>query len=83
MTNTHARTTANVLLASAGVAVVYVIWTKPPLRRLAFQLARLWIGAYVPAYLAGQVRQAWLEAGRPRGQHHGTRIGEPAHPAHA
>ena len=65
MTNTNARTTANVLLVSAGVAAAYVILTKPPLRRLAFRLARLWLGAYVPAYLAAQAREAWLDAGRP------------------
>ena len=64
MTDANARTTANVLLASAGVAAAYVILTKPPLRRLAFRLARLWLGAYVPAYLAAQARQAWLDAGR-------------------
>ena len=64
MTNTSARATANVLLASAGVAAAYVILTKPPLRRLAFRLAWLWLGAHVPAYLAAQARQAWLEAGR-------------------
>jgi len=64
VTDANARTTANVLLASAGVAAAYVILTKPPLRRLAFRLARLWLGAYVPAYLAAQARQAWLDAGR-------------------
>jgi hypothetical protein len=64
VTDTNARTTANVLLASAGVAAAYVILTRPPLRRLAFRMARLWLGACVPAYLADQARQAWLESGR-------------------
>lgn len=63
MTDTHARTTANVLLAPAGVVAAYLIWTRPPLRRLAFRMARLWLGASVPVYLADQVRQAWLESG--------------------
>jgi hypothetical protein len=65
VTDTNARTTANVLLASAGVAAAYVILTRPPLRRLAFRMARLWLGVGVPAYLANQVRQAWLKSGRP------------------
>jgi hypothetical protein len=65
MTGTHARTAANVLLVSAGVAAAYVVLTKPPLRRLAFRLARLWFVAYVPAYLADQARQARPESGRP------------------
>ena len=45
MTDTHARTTADVLLVSAGVAAACVILTRPPLRRLAFWMARLWLGA--------------------------------------
>ena len=46
------------------MAAAYVIVTRPPLRRLAFRTARLWLGASVPAYLANQARQAWLESGR-------------------
>ena len=65
MTDTNARTTANVLLAAAGVAAAYVIVTRPPLRRLVFRMVWLWLGARVPAYLADQARQAWIESGRP------------------
>lgn len=65
MTDTNARTTANMLLATAGVAAAYVIVTRPPLRRRAFRMVWLWLGARVPAYLAGQARQAWVESGRP------------------
>jgi hypothetical protein len=64
VTDTNARTTANVLLASAAVATAYVTLTRPPLRRLAFRMARLWLGAGVPAYLANQARQAWRESGQ-------------------
>ena len=64
MTSANARTVANVVLVSAGVAAAYVVWTTPPLRRLAFRAARLWIGASVPAYLADQTRRAWVESGR-------------------
>jgi len=35
VTDTNARTTANVLPPSAGVAAAYVILTRPPLPRLA------------------------------------------------
>jgi hypothetical protein len=52
------------LLAAAGLAAAYVIVTRPPLRRLAFRMARLWLGASVPAYLVNQLRQAWLESRR-------------------
>lgn len=63
MTRSAARTAADVLLASAGVAAAYVVLTTPPLRRLAFRAARLWLGASVPVYLATQVKTAWVESG--------------------
>ena len=64
MTSANARTVANVVLASAGVAAAYVIVTTPSLRRLAVRGLRLWLGASVPGYLLGQTRQAWVASGR-------------------
>lgn len=64
MTSANARTTANVVLATAGVAAAYVIWTTPSLRRLAFRGLQLWLGASVPGYLLNQTKQAWVESGR-------------------
>ena len=64
MTDGQARTAANVVLASAGVAAAYVILTKPPLRRLAFRALEFWLGASVPVYLLSQARSAWVESGR-------------------
>jgi len=55
---------ANVVLVSAGVAAAYVVLTTPPLRRLVFRAAQIWLGASVPVYLVNQTRQAWLESGR-------------------
>jgi len=66
MTSANARTTANVVLATAGVAAAYVIWTTPSLRRLAFRGVQLWLGASVPAYLLDQTRQAWAASGQSR-----------------
>ena len=37
MTGATARTVANVVLISAGVAAAYVVVTTPPLRRLALR----------------------------------------------
>ena len=65
MTDSTARTVANTVLVSAGVAAAFVILTKPPLRRLAVLGLRLWLGATVPAYLFGQAQRAWVESGRP------------------
>jgi len=62
MTDANARTAANVVLVSAGVAVACVILTKPPLRRLAVRAVQVWLGASVPAYLMAQAREAWVES---------------------
>ena len=64
MTSTNARTVANVVLASAGLAAAYVVITTPSLRRLALQGLRIWLGASVPGYVLQQTRQAWAESGR-------------------
>lgn len=64
MTRDAARTAANVLLVSAGVAAAYVVVTTPPLRRLALRAMRVWLGASVPAFVAGEVRRAWMESAR-------------------
>ena len=64
MTSASARTVANVVLVSAGVAAAYVVMTTPPLRRLAFRATRLWLGATVPLYLLEQTRRAWVESAR-------------------
>jgi hypothetical protein len=66
MTESTARTVANVVLAAAGVAAAYVVITTPPLRRLAARAVSVWLGASVPVYLASQARQAWVESGRAR-----------------
>jgi uncharacterized membrane protein len=63
MTDANARTVANVVLVSAGVAAAYVILTKPPLRRLAFRAVEFWLGASLPVFLLNQAREAWVESG--------------------
>jgi hypothetical protein len=64
VTDSTARALTNVALATVGVAAAYVILTRPPLRRLAFQALRWWLGASVPVYLLSQVREAWVESAR-------------------
>jgi len=64
MTDEQARTAANVVLASIGVAAAYVVLTTPSLRRLALRATQWWLGASVPVYLLNQVRQAWVESAR-------------------
>jgi hypothetical protein len=65
MTDANARTVANVVLVSAGVAAAYLVITTPPLRRVALRVVKLGLGATVPVYLANQAREAWVESGRP------------------
>jgi hypothetical protein len=60
-----ARTTANVVLAAAGLAAAYVIVTTPSLRRLTMRAMQVWLGASVPVYLWREVRSAWMESTRP------------------
>jgi hypothetical protein len=64
VTDAKARTVANVVLVSAGLAAAYVIVTTPPLRRFAVRATRLWLGASIPGYVLGQVRRAWEESAR-------------------
>jgi len=64
MTDSDARTVANVVLVSAGIAAAYVVITTPPLRRLAANGLRWWLGAGVPAYLTAQVVDAWVQSAR-------------------
>jgi len=64
MTDENARTAANLVLLSAGIAAAYVIATKPPLRRLAVRAVQYWLGASVPVFLMNQAREAWVESGR-------------------
>jgi hypothetical protein len=64
MTDEQARTAANVVLASAGVAAAYVVLTTPSLRRLALRATQMWLGASIPVYLLNQVRQAWVQTAR-------------------
>lgn len=66
MTKTQARTVANVVLASAGLAAAYLVLTTPPLRRLALRTTRLWLGTSLPIFLLTEARQAWVESGRRR-----------------
>lgn len=66
MTKTQARTVANVVLASAGLAAAYLVLTTPPLRRLALRTTRLWLGTSLPIFLLTEARQAWVESGHRR-----------------
>jgi hypothetical protein len=67
MTDENARTAANVVLVTAGVAAAYLVLSKPPLRRLAVKAVQLWLGASVPAFLMTQAREAWVESGSQHG----------------
>jgi hypothetical protein len=64
MTRAGARTAANVVLVTAGLAAAYVVLTTPPLRRLATGALRWWLGASVPLYLVGETRRAWADSRR-------------------
>jgi hypothetical protein len=46
------------------MAAAYVVYTTPPLRRLANGATRLWLGTSVPEYVLRSVGRAWVESGR-------------------
>jgi hypothetical protein len=64
MTRPAARTLANAVLASAGVAAAYVVITTPSLRRLAVGATRLYLGGSIPAWLLKETGRAWVESER-------------------
>jgi hypothetical protein len=64
VTEERARAVANLVLASAGVAAAYVIVTSPPLRRLAVDATRYWLGGSVSNYLITEARRAWIASAR-------------------
>jgi hypothetical protein len=69
MTSSAARSAANAVLATAGLAAAYVVITSPPLRRLALRGMQVWLGATLPAYLMTEARRAWVASG------HSPRLG--------
>lgn len=62
MTETHARTTANVVMAAAAIGAAFVILRSPSLRRLLFGLAKTSAGP-LAAYAASSVSDAWRRSG--------------------
>ena len=71
MTSTTARTVANVVLVSAGLAAACVVLSNPRGRRIARRVVRNWLGASVPMYLLAEAGRAWVETGRPQGMANG------------
>lgn len=59
MTEAQARTTANVVLATAAIGAAYYILNTPPLRRTVWRLARSWAAGPLAAWTAAEVRRAW------------------------
>ena len=65
MTEIQARRVANAIIASAGVALAFVVVTNPRLRRIAWGATFAWLGGQnVGGYLATQAGRAWAESGR-------------------
>ena len=66
MTEAHARTAADVVIAAAVIGAAVVILRSPKLRRMAWQLARQYAGGPLAAWTAVTVRDAWDESGKRR-----------------
>jgi hypothetical protein len=63
MTEESARKVANVILGAAVVGATYVVVTNPPLRRLAWRLARTVLIGTLPSWFGKEIHQAWVESG--------------------
>jgi hypothetical protein len=59
MTEVQARTTANVVLATAVIGAAYYVLKTPPLRRRVWQIARSWAAGPLAAWTATEIRRAW------------------------
>jgi hypothetical protein len=66
MTEQQARTAADVVIAAAVIGAAVIVLRSPKLRRMAWQLARLYAAGPVAAWTAATVRQAWDESGTAR-----------------
>jgi uncharacterized membrane protein len=60
-----ARTVANVVLLSAGIAAASLVATRPPLRRAAKLALRFWLGTSIPLFVLTEVSRAWQESRPP------------------
>lgn len=65
MTQRQAETIANVVLTAAAIGAAYYVLRTPPLRRMAWRLARKWASGPLAVWAATEVRRAWDESGRP------------------
>jgi len=64
MTESSARTTANIVIAAAALGAAVIVLRNPRLRRLCWQLARQYASGPLAATMAMTVRDAWNESGR-------------------
>jgi hypothetical protein len=62
MTEAQARTTANVVLATAVIGAAYYVLKTPSLRRKAWQMARTWATGPLALWVATEVRRAWEDS---------------------
>jgi hypothetical protein len=63
MTDHSAEKVANAILGAAAVGAAYYILRTPPLRRLAWRLALTALTVSIPAWVGGEVQQAWAASG--------------------
>ena len=63
MTETQARTTANIVMTAAALGAAVIVLRSPKLRRMAWQLARQYATGPLAVWAAGTVREAWDASG--------------------
>lgn len=68
MTEQTAQKMANVALGAVALGAAYYVARTPPLRRMAVRLAMTALTGAIPAWLAREAQQAWMQSGRPEPQ---------------
>ena len=64
MTEQTARRVANAALGAVALGAAYYVARTPPLRRIALRLTTTLLTGAIPAWLAREAQQAWVQSGR-------------------
>jgi hypothetical protein len=59
MTTDRTSAVADLVVAAIGAAAALYIMRTPPLRRLAWRLAKYAVGTMLPGYLVHETKRAW------------------------
>jgi hypothetical protein len=80
MTDQHARTTANIVMAAAALGAAVFVLRNPKWRRTAWLLARQYATGPLAVWTTGTIREAWDASGESVANRHAI-VAQQAYPA--